>query len=267
MARKYGLLILIGFLGAALLASEVQAQPGGGQRGGGRGGMGPGGGGGMMILSLVQNEKVQKELEIVADQKTKLTELATEQRSAMRDAFSSLPQDLDPEERMTKMQALMKENQDKLMKKLGEILLPKQLERLKQILLQAQGSMALSDPDVVKALNITSEQQEKMKTVREDAMTKSRDALSGVSGAERRTKMQELMKEIDKKVLEVLTTDQVAQLEKMKGAKVDFDLSAITRGGGRAGRGGTGGGPGGDGGGPGGGGPGGGPPPGGPGGN
>ena len=257
MARKYGLLILIGFLGAALLASEVQAQPGGGQRGGGqrgggRGMMGPGGGGGMMLITLVQNEKVQKELDIDADQKTKLTELATEQRRAMRNAFSSLPQDLSPEEQRTKMQELMKENQDKLMEKMGKILLPKQLERLKQILLQAQGSMALSDPDIIAALKITSDQQDQMKKIREDAMEKSRDELSGLSGAERRTKMQEIMKEIDKKVLEVLTSDQAAQLEKMKGAKVDFDLSTIMRGpGGRGGRGGAGGGgPGGEGGAP-----------------
>jgi hypothetical protein len=98
--------------------------------------------------------------------------------------------------------------------------------------------MALSDPDVVKTLNITSEQQDKIRTIREGAMEK----LSGLSGAERRTKMQESMKEINDKTLAVLTPDQAAQFEKMKGAKVDFDLSTITRGGGRGGRGGPGGG-------------------------
>jgi delta 1-pyrroline-5-carboxylate dehydrogenase len=247
MARKYGLLILIGFLGAALLASEVQAQPQGGGRGGrGMGGMGPGGGGGMMLLTLVQNDKVQKELEIVADQKTKLTALATEQSTAMRDLFASM-QDLSPEERQTKMQ----KNQDELMKKLGEILLPKQLERLKEIQLQAEGAMALLTPDVSKALKITEDQQVKMR----EAQSSMRDAMSGLrdlSREERQTKMTALRKEISDKMLAVLTPDQVAQYEKMKGAKVDIDFSTLMGPGGRGGRGGPGGG---------------GPPPGGPGGN
>jgi Spy/CpxP family protein refolding chaperone len=249
MIRKYGLLILIGLLGAALLASEAQAQPGGGggQRGGGRMGGGRGmGGGGMAILQLLQDERVQKELEIVADQKTKITELADEQRNAMRDAFSSLSQDLTQEERTTKMQQLMKENQDKLMKKLGEILLPKQLERLKQLLLQAQGAAALEDADVVKALNITTEQQDKIRTIREEARQKMRDALQDLSGAERRTKQQEMQKELNDKVLAVLTADQAAQLEKMKGPKADYDVSSILTTG-RGGRGQGGGGQGGGG--------------------
>ena len=64
-------------------------------------------------------------------------------------------QDLSQEERQAKMQAM----QEDMLKKLGEILLPKQLERLKQIQLQVEGAMALSNPDVVKALNITDDQQ------------------------------------------------------------------------------------------------------------
>jgi Spy/CpxP family protein refolding chaperone len=228
MARKYGLLVLIGFLGAALIAAEAYAQPQGGGRGGRGGGMG---GGGMQLLTLALNDKVQKELEIVDDQKTKLTELSTEQRTAMRDVFSN--QDLSQEDRQTKMRDL----QDKFQKKLADILLPKQLDRLKQIQLQAEGAMALSNPDVVKALNLTTEQQDKMKTLRDDAQAKRRDALQGLSGQERMTKMQEMNKELGDKLLAILTPDQVAQFDKMKGPKVDIDFSTIMGRGGRGGRG------------------------------
>ena len=104
MARKYGLLVLIGFLGAALLASEVQGPTSAVAAVGGRwAGWAADGWRWHELLTLVQNEKVQKELEIVDDQKTKLTELATEQRTAMRECLPSL-QDLSREERMTKMQ-------------------------------------------------------------------------------------------------------------------------------------------------------------------
>jgi delta 1-pyrroline-5-carboxylate dehydrogenase len=245
MARKYGLIILVGFLGAALLAAEANAQPQGGGRGArGMGGMGPGGGG-MGLLMLVQNEKVQKELEIVDDQKTKLTELSTEQRTAMRDMFTSM-QDLSQEERQTKMQ----EMQDKFQKKLADILLPKQLERLKEIQLQAEGPMALANPDIAKALNLTSEQQDKVKAIRDEAQAKVRELFTGMqdlSQEERRakmtemqTKMQTMTKELGDKLLTILTPDQVAQFDKMKGAKVDIDFSTLMRGN-RGNRGGAGG--------------------------
>ncbi|MGA2059278.1 MAG: hypothetical protein ABSG67_02265 [Thermoguttaceae bacterium] len=248
MARKYGLLILCGFVAAALLASEAQAQPGGGR--GGRGGRGGGGPGGMMaggggLLLLAQNAQIQKELEVVDDQKTKLTDLAAAQRTARQDLMN-----LSQEERAPKIQAM----QEDTLKKLGDILLPKQLERLKQIQLQVEGPTALSNDDVVKALNITDDQKAKMKTISDEAAAKMPDALANLTGAERGTKMQELNKETLDKLLAVLTPDQVAKFDTMKGPKVDIDLSTLMRGGrggaggGRGGRGGRGGGGGGGGG-------------------
>ena len=242
MARKYGLLILCGFLAAALLASEAQAQPGGGRRGGrGPGGMMAGAGG---LLTLAENAQVQKELEIVDDQKTKLTDLATAQRTAMRD----LGPDLSQEERTSKRQKIQEDS----LKKLGEILLPKQLERLKQIQLQVQGADALSNEDVVKALNITDDQKAKMKTISDEAAAKLQDALANLNGPERFTKMQELNKGLLGKLLAVLTPDQVAKFDTMKGPKLDIDPATLMRGnrgarggGGRRGGGGGGGGAGG----------------------
>ena len=113
-----------------------------------------------------------------------------------------------------------------------------------QIQLQVQGADALSNADVVTALSITDDQKAKMKTISDEAQTKMQEALANLTGPERMTKMQELNKELLDKLLAVLTPDQVAQFDKMKGPKVDFDLSTIMRGG-RGGRGGAGGGGGG----------------------
>jgi len=241
MARKYGLLILCGFLAAALLASEAQAQPGGGRRGGrGPGGMMAGAGG---LLTLAENAQVQKELEIVDDQKTKLADLAAQQQTAMQDL-----RNLSQEERQAKMPKIQEDS----LKKLGEILLPKQLERLKQIQLQVQGADALSNEDVVKALNITDDQKAKMKTISDEAAAKLQDALANLNGPERFTKMQELNKGLLGKLLAVLTPDQVAKFDTMKGPKLDIDPATLMRGnrgarggGGRRGGGGGGGGAGG----------------------
>jgi hypothetical protein len=233
MARKYGLLILCGFLAAALLASEAQAQPGGG---GGRGGRGGRGMGGMMagpggLLRLAENAQVQKELEVVDDQKTKLTELSTAQQTARQDL-----RNLSQEERQTKMQSM----NDDLLKKLGDILLPKQLERLKQIQLQVGGPSTLSSDEVVKALNITDDQKAKMKAINDEAQTKMQDAMQNATGPEGMTKMQELNKETLEKLLAVLTPEQTAKFEAMKGAKIDIDPATLMRGG-RGGAGGAGG--------------------------
>ncbi len=225
MARKYGLLVLGGLLATALLVADAQAQPPGGRGGRGRGMMGGPGFGLMMQLNLVTNADVQKDLDVVDDQKTKLNDLVSQQRTAMQDLFQSM-QDLSQEERQAKMQKF----QEDFQKKLADILLPKQVDRLKQIQLQAEGPMALNNPDVVKALNLTDDQKEKFKTINEEAQTKNQEALQGLRGQEFRTKMQELNKDLMDKLLAVLTPDQTAQFDKMKGAKVDFDLSTIMRG-------------------------------------
>jgi Spy/CpxP family protein refolding chaperone len=252
MARKYGLLILVGFLGAALLACEAQAQPGGGGPGGGMrgmGGMGGGMGGGNMALTLLLNEKVQKELELVDDQITKIKAVQTESQTAMREVFSSIPQDASQEERMTKMRELMTKSQENTKKKLAEILLPKQLERLQQLQIQAEGAQALSNPDVVKALDITSDQQSKMQTIRQEYMTKMRESMGANQNQtreERTAAREKSNKELSAKLMEVLTPDQTAKLEKMKGPKSDIDFTTIRpAGGARGNRGGGGGGGGG----------------------
>jgi delta 1-pyrroline-5-carboxylate dehydrogenase len=251
MVRKYSALILGGILGVAILASTSWAQPPGGRQG--MRGMGPMGGGGPMgLLALLNNEKVQKELELVDDQKTKLTKLGEETRTAMMESFGAL-RDLSDEERGPKMQQLMKDNQEKTQKKLAEILMPNQLERIKQIQLQAEGAMALFNPDVVKALTVTDEQQKKLNTIRDELQTKMREARQGMqdlSQEERQAKMQKMRDEQNAKLLEVLTQEQRDKFEKMKGEKVDIDFSTLMRGPGmgrgpRGGRGPGGGGPGG----------------------
>jgi hypothetical protein len=240
MTRKYGFLVMICVLAAAMLCytNHAQAQGPGG-RGGMRGMMGGGpmgGGGAMMQAALLGNEKVQKELDLVDDQKKKIADLEGEMRISMRDMFSSL-QDLSGEERMTKMQELMKENQDKMQKKLADILLPHQLDRLKQIQLQAEGPMALFNADVIKELNLSTEQQDKMKTARDESGEKMRDLMGDMRDlsreerqakmAELRDKMQKMRDDLNAKLTEILTQDQRDKLEKMKGAKVDIDFANL----------------------------------------
>jgi hypothetical protein len=228
MVRKYSVLILGVILGVAILASTSWAQPPGGRQGRGMGPMG--GGGAMGLLALLNNEKVQKELELVDDQKTKLKTLGEETRTAMMESFGAL-RDLSDEERGPKMEQLMKENQEKTQKKLAEILMPNQLVRIKQIQLQAEGAMALlNNSDVAKELVITDEQKKKLTEIRDELMTKMREArqeMQGLSQEERQAKMAKMRTDQNAKLMEVLTQEQRDKFEKMKGEKVDIDFSTL----------------------------------------
>src|SRR5262245_5963204 len=225
------------FVAAAALvlsASAALAQPQGFGRGFGRGfATDP--------TMLLAQEPVQKELELSDDQKsqiTKLADAANQARREMRNSGASF------EEMGTKMQELTKENK----KKVAEILLPPQSERLDQISLQyslegggfnaAGAAVALTQDDLAKKLNITDEQKTKLQEV----MTQAGEKMQELGFPPDQDQMAKLRTELKDKALAVLTPEQKDKLEKMKGKK--FDTSTIQFGRGGFGRRGGAGGPG-----------------------
>jgi Spy/CpxP family protein refolding chaperone len=235
-------------LAALMLADTAWAQPGPGGRGFGRM---PRPSLSMMYGFLLNVPTVQKDLDLVADQKTKIKEINDKAAAAMRELFSGMG-DLTPEERRAKFQENRKKMEtmgEKTAKEIEGVLLPDQLKRLKGIALQRMGAMALNDKSVQKGLKLTDDQVAKIKSIGDDAMKKATDLFS--SGADRdemRKKMDDMRKQTEKKVMDVLTADQKTALEKMKGKELKIPDSELRMGFGRGGRGGRGG-PGGGGGG------------------
>ena len=223
------------FLGAALLvamSSESNAQFG--RRGGGRGFSSP--------LSLVSNETVQKELGLSEDQIKKVGALGEEVRAERERLFAEWQsgagdlQSLSNEERRAKLGEAMsevgKKINEKFSPKLKEILEEKQNERLKQISWQMAGARAYSDPEVVKALGLSKEQQEKLTALGKDSDKKLREAFTGGdSGPE---KFIQLNEELAAKSKDVLSKEQQDKFDELKGKP--FDVASI-RGGGRGPRG------------------------------
>jgi hypothetical protein len=214
-----GLLALV----ALLIATPLMAQ----QRGRG---FGRGGGGGVTKAVLLGNENVQKELEIVADQKEQIAAIVEESRQGRgRGGFG---QDLSDEER----EKARKERADRLAaidKKIDAVLVGPQKTRLNEIWVQALGSFAFSNEAIAKELGIGEDLQEKINDARRQAF---QDAADG--GPEGFAKARA---ESEKAIVALLSADQKAKFEKMKGKPVSFDLSTIGRGG-RGGRRGGGGG-------------------------
>jgi len=244
----------------AVMASSAFAQPGGaGGRGRGNFGGGFGGMGGRQqsTVMLAGNEAVQKELGLTEDQIAKVKTLGEEARAELRpsgDGFAGL-RDLPEDERRAKMTELMakqaetsKAVAEKYKPKLAAVLDAKQVERLDQIAIQAAGSQAYSDPDVVKALKLSKEQQDKIASINKEAADKSRELFGaggggggagGGAGAGNFEKIRELNETRDKDLAAVLTADQTAALAKLKGK--EFDVAQLRRGPGGPGGGGQGG--------------------------
>jgi len=209
----------------------------------GRGRGGGFGGAQMSPLMLVANESVQKEIGLTDDQKAKLTALRDEFQKEAEKVRSDAGltggaggfQNLTEEQR-TKLQDGMKKITETLTPKLKETLKPEQLERVQQIAYQAAGPNAYTNPDVVKALDITKEQQEKIATVNKDYQEKMAALRTGGGGGGREA-FTKLRDEQNADLAKVLTKEQSEKWTTLKGK--DFDTSTINPfGGGRGGRGG-----------------------------
>ena len=203
-----------------------------------------GGGGGFNVIMLLGSEQVQKELELVDDQKAQLKTMQEEMRAQFTAAFAGV-QDLSEEERRKRfeeMRAKGEETMKQLRAKVEEILLPQQMDRLRQINLQVQGTRALNEPEVAEALGITEEQKTQLAAIRDELRKKfeeQRTAGQGNQGTQadreaRRARIQEMMKESQDRVMAVLTDEQKAKFEELKGEKFELDMSQFRgQGGGR----------------------------------
>lgn len=227
---------------SVIVATAAVAQGPGGGGGGGRrfGGQGgPGGrfgmGGGIGMLSIAE---VQKELKMTPEQiekaKTKQDEIRTANREAMEKAggFQAF-QSMSQEERQQMMEKMRATEQ----KAVGEILDATQQKRYHQLELQQMGARAFSRKDVIEALKITSEQQEKISSVQQERMQQMRESMQGVdfqnmTSDERQqfqAKMMAFQKETNEKTLAVLTAEQQAQWKEMLGAPFTFPARGMGR--------------------------------------
>jgi Spy/CpxP family protein refolding chaperone len=175
----------------------------------GRGGFGPGG--------MLQNEAVQKELNLTDDQKTKLKEAMEKVREDNKDIIA-------------KGRDMTREDREKLAKAsneaIGKVLDEKQTKRFKQIQLQSQlrfqPAAAFQNPEVQSKLKLTDEQKEKIKKAGEEYGEKARELFQGGFNEETRKKMADLRKETMDKITGVLTADQKKTWDDLLGKPFEF---------------------------------------------
>jgi hypothetical protein len=261
----------------AMLGGNAVAQPPGGGRGFGFGGAGLGGGRGGAggALALLAQESVQKELGLSPETIEKGRKLVDEVREAGQAEMASLFgqggfQNMTEEQRRelpAKMTAMAAAMQAKYAPKAKELLTPDQYTRLQQIGWQVAGINALQDAELAKQIGLSPEQSEKITASNRDFQAKQQSLMrelfagrgpggapgggqgGGRPGGDGFAKVQELNKEREAAAMAILTADQKASFEKLKGKPFDVTSLQMGRGpggpGGPGGRGGQGGAPGG----------------------
>jgi Spy/CpxP family protein refolding chaperone len=212
-----GWAMVVGLAIVAMVSQVAMAQAQGqgqGQGRRGRGGMfGPPTAG-----RLLGAKEVQDALKLTDDQKTKIDKINEDSRAKMREAFQGGSPDRD------KMMEVAKETSEKI----NEVLDAGQQKRLVGIMIQVNGAAAVADPSVAKELNITEDQKKKLQEVREGVRSEL-EKLRDDSGSreDRMKKVQEIQDDVNKKIVAELTSEQQAQLESLKGEKVDIDMSQL----------------------------------------
>jgi hypothetical protein len=136
-------------------------------------------------------------------------------RRKREEAFE-LGEDLSPDKFREKSDELHQQEQA-----LAELLTPEQRSRLKQILLQQRGPSALADPDVIAALELSLEQQQRIRQLQNDAERFVRTSFE--PGRRLRSEEYEQVKEAWSKTWEnmlgVLTDEQMTRWKELTGEK------------------------------------------------
>lgn len=148
----------------------------------------------------------------------KMRQLRQKLREAKKDGNDEAAADIKAE--MEKLATSRKELHENLMKRLGDVLNEKQMDKVRQWFKQAQGKckdkMRASNKPRIKQmmdkLDLTDEQKSKMKDIHAETRKK-------LEAAETRQAKGEILRESMKKMEEVLTPEQLEKLKKMAHRK------------------------------------------------
>jgi hypothetical protein len=187
------------------------------------------------LVSLAANDVVQKHLGLPMDAVSRLNMLSDEYRTASLKKFEAIGidysaiSDLPAAERAVETRKAAEKSIEvnralaaQFLPKLQANLTPDQITRLKQIQLQASGVDVWLEPECVKELDLSGEQQAKLRELRSDY---SRRQPTDGDFQQRFAKIRELNAERDNKAVELLTAAQRAKLDELKGAP--FDVSQL----------------------------------------
>lgn len=149
----------------------------------------------------LRTEDVQKELQLTDEQKEKLREIGQKYYEQTRKDWAGL-REMSAAERKKAYAEIRNKNEKRMReirKQVEQVLSPEQLGLLRQVHLRTRGAAALANPKILDQLEVTDEQKEKLRQIREQTQEKIR----------------QLQREMLEKTLEVLSPQQRKKLEEL----------------------------------------------------
>ena len=159
-------------------------------------------------LLLLRQKSVQKELDVSADVAKKVMAFTEQQSEAFGKAVG-----MAESERKTAVAQLLGQNK----KFLADTLNTKQNTRLDQLYLQVTAPYQLTKADTAKALNLTEDQQQKLKVLHKEYRKEMGEILFGKDTEGRAAKFAKLRETARTKLLSILTEKQQAQAREVVG--------------------------------------------------
>ncbi len=178
--------------------------------------VGPSMGGAPDPFSLLSDPSVQKDLELVGDQLDQVRSLQNDFAAKLKEKLGDLSKGGINPGRFDGIGELVKQSREDQKVRMKELLLPHQIDRLKQVALQkhmnsAGTAGALTDSSVAEALGISDEQKDRLKE-------KAKEIKADLA-----KKMEQLKEDAKTQLLQELTPAQREQLKEMTGAKYKSD--------------------------------------------
>ena len=166
-------------------------------------------GGGADTFSMLSDPSVRKELELVDEQMDRIREVNKDFGQKIRDSLGDLSKDGFDPAHADRLKETIGEIQRQKQEEIDKLLLPHQLDRLKQVALQMQMKSrgtagALSSDKVAEALGLTDEQIDKLKArskeLKKEIAEKTKklkgdakNELIGMLSSEQQQKLKEMM--------------------------------------------------------------------------
>jgi Spy/CpxP family protein refolding chaperone len=183
-------------------------------------------------LNLLDNEVIRLELKVTPEQREKIQELIQSAQRDFQAVYSKVPNEEQRKQIRTQIENRVNAVYQDYRRRVEDILTPEQRRRLQELIIRSQGMKSVDNPDVADALNLAPEQKAKVhnaiqhsREMRHEIVRSTRG--EGKSGRdERRAKLAQNRADLDQNIQKILTPDQLAKFEQLKGTDVDQNVTA-----------------------------------------
>jgi hypothetical protein len=171
---------------------------------------------GRTFLTLSLFEEVRTELKTTADLNAKIEAVHDKLDAARREAFESGNNDFEA------IMPVIEKLNTKYDEEVVKLFSGDQVTRLKQLFVQYNGALAISNPTISKDLLITDEQKTKIKDVQTENGKKMRELFANGPPEDGQKAFEKLQDELKAALDKVLNDDQRTKFKAMAGAKFEF---------------------------------------------